>query len=203
MITWITSFIEQFGYLALLLLIAIENIFPPIPSEIILTLSGFLSTKTSLNLAGIIIFSTLGSLIGAIILFSISRNLTLTRLEKILNTKFCKLLGFKQEDAQKAISWFEKYGIGAIFYGRCIPIVRSLISIPAGIARVGWGKFILLTTAGSLIWNTILILLGYYTGQNWAVVVKIFDDYTLIIAFIILLILIYLLYKWYKARLKK
>lgn len=203
MVVWLTNFIEHFGYLALLLLIAIENIFPPIPSEIILTLSGFLATKTSLTIIGIIIFSTLGSLLGAIILFSISRNLTLLRLEAILNTSFCKLLGFKKEDAQKAINWFDKYGSGAILYGRCIPIVRSLISIPAGIAHVTWKKFILFTTLGSLVWNSILILLGFYTGKNWTTVVKIFDDYTLIIAAFIGMVLIYLAYKWYKARLKK
>ena len=203
MVVWLINFIEHFGYLALLLLIAIENIFPPIPYEIILTLSGFLATKTSLTIIGIIIFSTLGSLLGAIILFSISRNLTLPRLEAILNTSFCKLLGFKKEDAQKAINWFDKYGSGAILYGRCIPIVRSLISIPAGIAHVTWKKFILFTTLGSLVWNSILILLGFYTGKNWTTVVKIFDDYTLIIAAFIGVVLIYLAYKWYKDRIIK
>lgn len=203
MTTWLTGLIEQFGYFAVVFLITVENIFPPIPSEVVLTLGGFLATKTSLTLIGVILASTLGSIIGAIILFSISRNLTLARLEKLLDTKLFKLLGFKKDDAQKAINWFDKYGVGAIFYGRCIPVVRSLVSIPAGIAHVGWAKFLTLTTLGSLIWNTVLVGLGFYTGKNWHVVVKIFDDYTLVIIAVILIALIYFGYKWYKSRIKK
>ena len=203
MTIWLTHFIENFGYLAIILLIAVENIFPPIPSEVILTLGGFLVSGTKLTLIGVILASTLGSVIGAIILFSISRNLTLPRLEKLLETKLFKLLGFKKDDAQKAIDWFDKHGISAIFYGRCIPVVRSLISIPAGIAHVGWTKFLVLTTLGSLVWNSVLVGLGHYMGKNWQVVVKIFDDYTIVIIILLLILFIYFGIKWYKSRIKK
>lgn len=203
MTTWLTQFIESFGYIAIILLIAVENIFPPIPSEVILTLGGFLVSGTKLTLIGVILASTLGSIIGAIILFSISRNLTLPRLEKLLETKLFKLLGFKKDDAQKAINWFDKHRIGAIFYGRCIPVVRSLISIPAGIAHVGWTKFLILTTLGSLVWNSVLVGLGHYMGKNWQVVVRIFDDYTLVIIALLLILFIYFGIKWYKTRIKK
>ena len=203
MTLWLTQFIENFGYIAIILLIAVENIFPPIPSEVILTLGGFLVNGTKLTLIGVILASTLGSIIGAIILFSISRNLTLPRLEKLLETKLFKLLGFKKDDAHKAIDWFDKHGIGAIFYGRCIPVVRSLISIPAGIAHVGWTKFLVLTTLGSLVWNTVLVGLGHYMGKNWQVVVRIFDDYTLVIIVLLVILFIYFGIKWYKARIKK
>lgn len=203
MTIWLTHFIENFGYLAIILLIAVENIFPPIPSEVILTLGGFLVSGTKLTLIGVILASTLGSIIGAIILFSISRNLTLPRLEKLLETKLFKLLGFKKDDAQKAIDWFDKHGISAIFYGRCIPVVRSLISIPAGIARVGWTKFLVLTTLGSLVWNSVLVGLGHYMGKNWQVVVRIFDDYTIVIIILLLILFIYFGIKWYKSRIKK
>ena len=202
MTVWLTHFIEQFGYLAILLLITIENIFPPIPSEAVLTLAGFLVTKTKLTALGVIGASTLGSLVGAIILFGISRFLTIARLENLLSTKFFKLLGFKKEDAQKAINWFDKYGTGSIFYGRCIPVVRSLISIPAGIAHVSWPKFLTLTALGSLIWNSVLILLGLYTGKNWQIIVKIFDDFTIVILLIIIIACGYFDYKWYKNRIK-
>ena len=203
MTIWLTHFIENFGYLAIILLIAVENIFPPIPSEVILTLGGFLVSGTKLTLIGVILASTLGSIIGAIILFSISRNLTLPRLEKLLKTKLFKLLGFKKDDAQKAIDWFDKHGISAIFYGRCIPVVRSLISIPAGIAHVGWTKFLVLTTLGSLVWNSVLVGLGHYMGKNWQVVVRIFDDYTIVIIVLLLILFIYFGIKWYKSRIKK
>ena len=203
MTIWLTHFIENFGYLAIILLIAVENIFPPIPSEVILTLGGFLVSGTKLTLIGVILTSTLGSIIGAIILFSISRNLSLPRLEKLLETKLFKLLGFKKDDAQKAIDWFDKHGISAIFYGRCIPVVRSLISIPAGIAHVGWTKFLVLTTLGSLVWNSVLVGLGHYMGKNWQVVVRIFDDYTIVIIILLLILFIYFGIKWYKSRIKK
>lgn len=203
MTIWLTHFIENFGYLAIILLIAVENIFPPIPSEVILTLGGFLVSGTKLTLIGVILASTLGSIIGAIILFSISRNLTLPRLEKLLETKLFKLLGFKKDDAQKAIDWFDKHGISAIFYGRCIPVVRSLISIPAGIAHVGWTKFLVLTALGSLVWNSVLVGLGHYMGKNWQVVVRIFDDYTIVIIILLLILFIYFGIKWYKSRIKK
>lgn len=203
MTIWLTHFIENFGYLAIILLIAVENIFPPIPSEVILTLGGFLVSGTKLTLICVILASTLGSIIGAIILFSISRNLTLPRLEKLLETKLFKLLGFKKDDAQKAIDWFDKHGISAIFYGRCIPVVRSLISIPAGIAHVGWTKFLVLTTLGSLVWNSVLVGLGHYMGKNWQVVVRIFDDYTIVIIILLLILFIYFGIKWYKSRIKK
>lgn len=203
MTIWLTHFIENFGYLAIILLIAVENIFPPIPSEVILTLGGFLVSGTKLTLIGVILASTLGSIIGAIILFSISRNLTLPRLEKLLETKLFKLLGFKKDDAQKAIDWFDKHGISAIFYGRCIPVIRSLISIPAGIAHVGWTKFLVLTTLGSLVWNSVLVGLGHYMGKNWQVVVRIFDDYTIVIIILLLILFIYFGIKWYKSRIKK
>ena len=201
--TTIIDFISNYGYLAVAILIAVENIFPPIPSEVILTLGGFLVSGTKLTLIGVILASTLGSIIGAIILFSISRNLTLPRLEKLLETKLFKLLGFKKDDAQKAIDWFDKHGISAIFYGRCIPVVRSLISIPAGIAHVGWTKFLVLTTLGSLVWNSVLVGLGHYMGKNWQVVVRIFDDYTIVIIILLLILFIYFGIKWYKSRIKK
>ncbi len=116
MTTWLTQFIESFGYIAIILLIAVENIFPPIPSEVILTLGGFLVSGTKLTLIGVILASTLGSVIGAIILFSISRNLTLPRLEKLLETKLFKLLGFKKDDAQKAINWFDKHELAQFLW---------------------------------------------------------------------------------------
>ena len=203
MTIWLTHFIENFGYLAIILLIAVENIFPPIPSEVILTLGGFLVCGTKLTLIGVILASTLGSIIGAIILFSISRSLTLPRLEKLVETKRFKVVACKKEDAQKASDWFDKHGIGAIFYGRCIPVVRSLISIPAGIAHVGWTKFLVLTTLGSLVWNSVLVGLGHYMGKNWQVVVRIFDDYTIVIIILLLILFIYFGIKWYKSRIKK
>lgn len=199
---WITSLIDQFGYLAIALLIALENIFPPLPSEIILTMSGFLATKTSLTIAGTVISATLGSLIGALVLYAIGRQLTVQRLGALLKRRPFQLLGFKADDAYRAVWWFNRHGTSGILYGRCIPVVRSLISIPAGIAKTPLGKFCLLTTIGSAIWNTILVGLGAWVGDSWATIVQIFDDYTTFAIIVMALVGCYLAYRWYLTRIK-
>ena len=99
---WITEFINQFGYFAIALLIALENVFPPLPSEIILTMSGFMTTTTSLSIIGVVIAATIGSLIGALILYALGRQLTVNRLKRLLGHRLFKLLGFHQDDAKKA-----------------------------------------------------------------------------------------------------
>ena len=200
---WITEFIDQFGYFAIALLIALENVFPPLPSEIILTMSGFMTTTTSLSIIGVIIAATIGSLIGALILYALGRQLTVTRLERLLGHRLFKLLGFHQDDAKKAVDWFNKHGTSGILYGRCIPVIRSLISIPAGIAQTSLGKFCLLTTIGSAIWNTLLVVLGAWVGQSWNKIVIIFNDYTTVAIIIMAIIGLYFAYRWYQKRIKK
>ncbi|PAK98938.1 alkaline phosphatase [Lactobacillus kefiranofaciens] len=194
--------INQLGYFAVSLLIAIENIFPPIPSEVILSFAGFATHHSQMSVPLVIVASTIGAVLGALILYWIGSLLNEARLEEIFNHKLFKMLGFKKGDVKKAIKWFEKYGTGAIFYGRCIPIIRSLISIPAGIAKFKPTKFLLYTTLGSLIWNTILICLGSYMGEKWHVIVNIFEEYSLVIGALILLATIYYSIKWYKQKIK-
>lgn len=194
--------INHFGYLAISFLIAIENIFPPIPSEVILSFAGFATHHSQMTVPLVVIASTIGAVLGAIILYWIGTLLNEERLEKIFKHKLFKMLGFKKGDVKKAINWFNKYGTGAIFYGRCIPVIRSLISIPAGTAKVKLSKFLLYTTLGSLIWNTILVSLGSYMGENWQTIVNIFEEYSLIAAGFILIALIYFSAKWYKQKIK-
>ena len=202
MTVWIFSLIDHFGYLAVLLLIAIENIFPPIPSEVILSFGGFMTTHTRITVIGLILASTIGALIGALILYWVGSILNEERLEKLFEYKFFKKLGFKKDDVKKSITWFDKHGIKAILFGRCIPVVRSLISIPAGIARVSIPKFITLTTIGSLIWNTVLISLGAYMGSKWKKIVLIFEEYSLVVIILLLIAFIYFAINWYKKRIK-
>lgn len=194
--------INHFGYLAISSLIAIENIFPPIPSEVILSFAGFATHHSQMTVPLIVIASTIGAVLGAIILYWIGTLLNEERLEKIFKHKLFKMLGFKKGDVKKAINWFNKYGTGAIFYGRCIPVIRSLISIPAGTAKVKFSKFLLYTTLGSLIWNMILVSLGSYMGENWQTIVNIFEEYSLVAAGFILIALIYFSTKWYKQKIK-
>lgn len=199
----IFSFIDHFGYLAVALLIAIENVFPPIPSEVILSFSGFMTSKTSMTTFRLIIASTIGAVVGALILYWIGTLLNADRLEKLFNHNMFKRLGFKKDDVKKSIAWFDKHEVKAIFFGRCIPVVRSLISIPAGIAKVNMRTFLTLTTLGSLIWNSILIFLGSYMGAQWEQIVLIFEEYSLVVITFFIIGIFYFSYYWYKNRIKK
>ena len=145
---FILSMMNQFGYIGVFLLIAIENIFPPIPSEVILLFGGFMTTYSELNIILMIIFATLGSLLGAIVLYYIGKILNKERLKKIVSGKIGKVLRLKNSDIDKADEWFDTKGNKTVFFCRFIPIVRSLISIPAGMSEMPLGKFFLYTTTG-------------------------------------------------------
>ncbi|MEG2646084.1 MAG: DedA family protein, partial [Clostridia bacterium] len=164
---FIITIVNNFGYIGIFFLIAIENLFPPIPSEVILTFSGFITTFTNLNLIGVIISSTIGSLIGAVILYGIGRLISKDRLKKLLNCKIVRALKFKKSEIKATEGYFDKIGITAVFFCRFIPIVRSLISIPAGIEKMNFNIFLILTTFGSLIWNTVIIIIGRLVGGSW------------------------------------
>lgn len=161
------SFISQFGYFAVAALILLENVFPPIPSEVILPLSGFLATQTDMSLGGVISFATVGSVVGAYFLYGIGRLLSQERLEGFFDTKPMRMLGFKSDDVSKAIGWFDRRGQITVLICRCIPVVRSLISIPAGTAKMNMVRFALYTLVGSLAWNAILCTLGFWAGGAW------------------------------------
>ncbi|GIP45753.1 alkaline phosphatase [Paenibacillus sp. J45TS6] len=163
---WITSFMEQFGYIGIALIIALENVFPPIPSEIVLPFGGFMTTYTSLTVFWVIVAATIGSVVGAVILYGVGLLLDVERLEKIVD-RWGHILRIKKEDIRKADAWFDKYGYWTVLFCRMIPLVRSLISIPAGMSNMKFGLFLVYTTIGTLIWNTILVLVGATLGSNW------------------------------------
>ena len=201
----ILNIMEQFGYLGVFLLITIENIFPPIPSEVVLLFGGFMTTYTELNIAAMVVAATLGSLVGAIVLYYIGKILNKERLKRIVSGKIGKVLRIKMEDIDKADEWFDTKGNKTVFFCRFIPIVRSLISIPAGMSEMPMLKFLIYTIAGSTIWNTVLIIAGNMVGENWVNILNIFEQYshiTLIVLVIIFVVGVYIFY-WNKARKKK
>lgn len=200
---FILSMMNQFGYIGVFLLIAIENIFPPIPSEVILLFGGFMTTYSELNIILMIIFATLGSLLGAIVLYYIGKILNKERLKKIVSGKIGKVLRLKNSDIDKADEWFDTKGNKTVFFCRFIPIVRSLISIPAGMSEMPLGKFFLYTTTGSLIWNTVLIVIGSIVGENWQSILNIFDTYSNIVLVLLVIIFIVGVYVFYHTKNKK
>lgn len=186
----IISIINKFGYIGILLLIAIENIFPPIPSEVILTFSGFIAKSAELNIPLIILYSTLGSILGAIILYFFG--------VLLINSKISKILHLKEENINNSIETFKQKGYKSVFFCRLVPILRSLISIPAGLSKMNFPVFLTLTSIGSLIWNTILILLGNMVGENYYLVSDFISSYYKII--ILLAIAIYIIVKYIKSK---
>lgn len=197
---FIIQIIENWGYLGVGLLIAIENIFPPIPSELILAFGGFMTTKTVLNEVGVILSATIGSTVGAIVLYLIGRILNKERLEKIVSGKIGKVLRLKPEDIEKADKWFDTKGQKTVFICRFIPIVRSLISIPAGMSEMKIWKFLLYTVFGSAIWNTVLVLLGKKLGDSWETVVNVFNEFSHIILIILIILCIVGIWWFYNKK---
>ena len=199
----IINIMEQVGYLGVFLLIAIENIFPPIPSEVILVFGGFMTTYTSLNIPIMVLAATLGSLLGAIVLYYIGKIFNKERLKRIISGKIGKVLRLKASDIEKADHWFDTKGNKTVFFCRFIPIVRSLISIPAGMSEMPMQKFLIYTILGSLIWNTVLIIVGSIVGDKWETIVGYLDNFSNIILIILVIIFIVAIYYWFVIRKKK
>jgi membrane protein DedA with SNARE-associated domain len=183
---WLVELMEIIGPVGAGLAVALENLFPPIPSEAILPLAGIAAGRGLFPLWQALLWATIGSIVGAYALYWIGRALGRKRTRWV----FERLPLVKVEDVDKTEAWFERHGTKAVFFGRMLPIFRSLISIPAGITRMHQGRFLVLTAAGSLVWNTIFVLAGFWLGDNWHIVEDISGVLqNVIIAVVILLLL--------------
>ena len=183
--------ILNFSYFGVFLLICLENLFPPIPSEIILTFAGYLTIQYDSNIFLMIFSSTFGSWIGAEILYYLGHTLQPLKFEKFLNK-----MRFELKYIDKTNEWFHTYGSFTVFICRFIPIIRSLISIPAGMTKMKHLPFTLYTILGSLIWNSILIYIGRTLGKNYELIANMMDQYSIfVILIIIVLLIIYILKK--------
>ena len=172
-------------------MICLENLFPPIPSEIILTFAGYLTIQYDSNIFLMIFSSTFGSWIGAEILYYLGHTLQPLKFEKFLNK-----MRFELKYIDKTNEWFHTYGSFTVFICRFIPIIRSLISIPAGMTKMKHLSFTLYTILGSLIWNSILIYIGRTLGKNYELIANMMDQYSIfVILIIIVLLIIYILKK--------
>jgi membrane protein DedA with SNARE-associated domain len=160
---WAVDLMETLGGPGAGLAIAIENLFPPIPSEIVLPLAGFTASQGSFTLAEAIFWTTLGSVVGALAMYGLGAVLGRRRMYVVWGW----LPLVRTEDLQRCEAWFAQHGTQAVFFGRMVPIFRSLISVPAGIERMSIPVFLVLTTLGSLLWNTTFIVAGYELGEQW------------------------------------
>jgi membrane protein DedA with SNARE-associated domain len=171
MFDWIAGIVEEGGYGGILLLMLAENVFPPIPSELIMPLAGFLAAQGKLNGGLVIASGTLGSVLGAVFWYLVGRKLGLARLKR-LAIKRGRWLGTGPGDLDRAHTWFTRHCGKAVFIGRLIPALRSLISIPAGISGMNWPRFLLFTMLGSSIWTALLACAGYLLEDQYARVAK-------------------------------
>jgi len=163
---WAIEMMEKLGAPGAGLAVALENLFPPLPSEVILPLAGFAANRGDLGLFSAILFTTLGSVVGALALYGVGAALGRDRTRALAG----RLPLVKVEDIDKAEDWFNRHGAKAVLIGRLVPMVRSLISVPAGVERMAVPLFLALTATGSLIWNSVLIIAGYSLGEKWHVV---------------------------------
>ena len=170
--TWVQDVINQFGYFGVALLVIIENVFPPIPSEIVLPFAGFVAQQGSsaaqsdTSVIGMMIAATVGSVVGALILYFVSAAIGPDRLRAFVE-KFGKWFGVKPADLVRAEAWFDRRSFVAVLVGRCVPLIRSIVSIPAGFRRMKLTNFILLTAIGSAVWNIALIGAGAVLKDQW------------------------------------
>ena len=163
---WVVGLMEALGAPGVGLAIALENLFPPIPSEAILPLAGFGSSQGDLGLVEVILWATLGSLVGALALYGLGAWLGRERFRRLAG----RVPLVKVSDIDRTEAWFRRHGTKAVLLGRMVPIFRSFISVPAGIERMRLPVFVVLTTLGSAVWNTVFVLLGYHLGEQWHVV---------------------------------
>lgn len=182
---WLVGLMSIMGWLGTSIAVFLENLFPPIPSEVILPLAGFTAAQGHMTLVEAIGGATIGSVVGALVLYGIAYAIGANRMRRL----FDLMPLTDASDIDKANAWFAKYGLVSVLIGRVIPIVRSLISIPAGIARTNLLKFTLLTTLGSAVWNTILVMAGYVLGASWCSILGFLDKFQYAVAAIVVALL--------------
>ncbi len=185
---WVNDLMDALGAPGAGLAIALENLFPPLPSEVILPLAGFAASSGRMSLLAVLLWTTAGSVIGALALYGVGALLGRDRTVAIAG----RLPLVKVSDIEKTEAWFLKHGTKAVFFGRMIPIFRSLISVPAGVERMRLPVFLGLTTLGSAIWNTVFVLAGYFLGANWHQVSDIVSTYSkVVLAVAVLAVLLF------------
>jgi membrane protein DedA with SNARE-associated domain len=160
---WVVDVVDALGPIGVGLMVALENLFPPIPSEVVLPVAGYVASQGRMSLGWAIVGATLGAVLGAWLLYLIGAGLGRERIRRWLE----KIPLMEVEDLDRAEAWFTRHGGTAVLIGRCVPVVRSLISVPAGIERMPMGRFLLYTTIGSAVWNSALVVAGYVLGAQW------------------------------------
>jgi membrane protein DedA with SNARE-associated domain len=197
--TWVQDVIEQLGYLGVALLVVLENVFPPIPSEIVLPFSGFVAQRGSDSVVLMILAATVGSVIGALIMYWIAAIIGDERLHAFTR-KFGKWVQIREADLTRAEEWFDRHAVSAVLVGRCVPLIRSVVSIPAGFRRMKLIPYIAYTFLGSLVWNIALVGAGAILGENWERVEPVVEAFQWIVIVLVIAAVARLVYTFFRRR---
>lgn len=200
---WIEAIITTIGYGGIALVMFAENLFPPIPSELVMPFGGFIVARGEMNFFAVLAAGTIGAVLGGLALYYIGM-----WADEVIVRRFVRRYGrfflISESDMDRTLEFFDRHGQKMVFFGRLIPLVRSLISIPAGMNRMPLGRFLVWTTVGSVIWNTILTYAGFKLGQNWESVLGIMDRYEKValglIALGLVTFIVMRIMKWRKAK---
>jgi len=191
---WVRSIIEALGYPGILLVMALENIFPPIPSELVMPLAGFMASSGTFNVIGVVIAGMLGSMVGALALYYIGVWADESVIRRFLR-RWGRLLFISEDDLDLALHYFERHGQAVIFFGRLIPIIRSLISIPAGMSRMPMPRFLLFSALGTTLWSAALTYAGWVLGENYDQVSTFVSRYQNVVIVVLAIAIVLFVYR--------
>src|SRR5690554_223243 len=195
MTAWIIQTISDLGYLGIFVVMMAESLFPPIPSELIIPFAGFAAANGDLNFFAVIATATLGAVVGMLPWYYAGRLFGLARV-RWLADKFGRFMAFNAEEIDIAVGWFVRFGPIIVLFGRLVPLIRTLISIPAGLSRMPLPVFLVASSSGALIWNTILTSAGYVLHEHYEVVEVILDPLSYIVLALVVLIYAYRVITW-------
>ena len=201
MTDWIIQTISELGYLGIFLVMLAESIFPPIPSELIIPFAGFAAANGDLNLFGVIFTATLGAVVGMLPWYYAGRIFGLER-ERYLADLFGRVMAFNADEIDVAVKWFSRFGPIIVLFGRLIPLIRTLISIPAGLSRMPLPIFLLASTAGAFIWNTFLTLAGYILHEHYETIEVVLDPLSYIVLALVVVLYLLKVATWKPSRAK-
>ncbi|QQR39152.1 DedA family protein [Devosia rhizoryzae] len=195
MTDWIIQTISELGYLGIFLVMLAESIFPPIPSELIIPFAGFAAANGDLNLFGVIATATFGAVVGMLPWYFAGRFFGLDRV-RYLADRFGRVMAFNADEIDTAVHWFKRFGPVIVLFGRLIPLIRTLISIPAGLSRMSLPVFLLASTAGALIWNTFLTLAGYLLHEHYEVIEVVLDPLSYLVLGLVVVLYLFKVITW-------
>lgn len=195
MFDWVVATIDSWGYWGVFLLMVAENVFPPIPSEVIMPLAGFLAGSGRMSLSMTILVGTLGSVIGTLMWYYVGQWFGEARLKRFA-ARHGRWLTLSPGDIDAARDWFNRHGAMAVFFGRMIPAIRTLISVPAGLSQMPLWKFLIYTVAGSALWTGILTFAGLVLHENYARVADYVDPVSKLVVVAVVLIYLYRIITW-------